>query len=588
MNNSHDDGRDLKRQTRQNNIELLLKYKEIAAESISALGKNVGDSLVLAAKQAGAGAVRLAKSAWEASAFLRAKTVVFAKAAGRFLTAPARRAYRYCARMVREVKAAKHSGGTRAGVKALGFYSGKLFFGKNGIAVTAFNYALPVVSIAFLFNIVAYATSIQYGTKLYVNGQLYGYVQDETVFAEAEQLVQDRITYLSGNDHLEFTESYESDTYDGQETLTKQEIADRMLATIDADVEEGYALYVGEELYGIVKDKTRIENTLESLLDKYRTGVDGERVEFVKSIRFDDGLYLTDSITNDSGIISRLTEMKSVDAYYTVVDGDSPSLIADKLDISMTELYQLNPWLEAGYVYTGDQVLSHRAEPFLTVRITRTEVYEQETPYETEYVDDSSRYEGGQYTYIEGVPGTEQVTADVSYINGYETSRNVLSTVKLTDPENEVIYVGTKQRPSGLTSTEAGTPGKFIWPVGNGGGAIYEQMYGYGGYYGHKGIDISYCEWGTPIWAADSGTVVKVGWDPYGYGNYVIIEHASGWRTLYAHMSDIHVSTWQEVTQGDWIGDMGSTGRSTGTHLHFEVITPDGYNVNPPDYLPYH
>ena len=97
----------------------------------------------------------------------------------------------------------------------------------------------------------------------------------------------------------------------------------------------------------------------------------------------------------------------------------------------------------------------------------------------------------------------------------------------------------------------------------------------------HKGIDI--CDAvGTPITAADSGKVVFSGWDDSGYGNMVKIDHGNGYMTLYAHCDELYVAQGEEVEKGDVISTMGNTGRSTGPHLHFEVInTKTGGNVDP-------
>lgn len=86
----------------------------------------------------------------------------------------------------------------------------------------------------------------------------------------------------------------------------------------------------------------------------------------------------------------------------------------------------------------------------------------------------------------------------------------------------------------------------------------------------HKAIDISN-RGGGPILAADSGTVIASSWDGSGYGNRVMIDHGNGFITLYGHMSVLQVQAGQRVNRGDVIGQMGSTGRSTGTHLHFEI-----------------
>lgn len=114
--------------------------------------------------------------------------------------------------------------------------------------------------------------------------------------------------------------------------------------------------------------------------------------------------------------------------------------------------------------------------------------------------------------------------------------------------------------------------GSWIWP---GAGGITQRFYPW-----HKGIDIANRSGGS-ILAADSGVVVTAGWpDNSGYGNRVMIDHGNGYQTLYAHLSRISVTVGQTVNRGDVIGLMGSTGRSTGTHLHFEIRSSSG-NINP-------
>ncbi|PIR61747.1 MAG: hypothetical protein COU66_02170 [Candidatus Pacebacteria bacterium CG10_big_fil_rev_8_21_14_0_10_44_11] len=104
--------------------------------------------------------------------------------------------------------------------------------------------------------------------------------------------------------------------------------------------------------------------------------------------------------------------------------------------------------------------------------------------------------------------------------------------------------------------------GNFVWPTG---GMITQRYSFY-----HKAIDIAN-RGGGSILAADSGVVVAASWDPSGYGNRIMVDHSNGYVTLYAHLSAIQVVVGQRVNRGDVIGQMGSTGRSTGTHLHFEI-----------------
>jgi len=111
--------------------------------------------------------------------------------------------------------------------------------------------------------------------------------------------------------------------------------------------------------------------------------------------------------------------------------------------------------------------------------------------------------------------------------------------------------------------------GNFMWPTG---GHISQRYSWY-----HQAVDIANSSHPDVV-ASQGGTVTTAGWNAGGYGNYVMIDHGNGYRTLYAHMvtNSIVVKPGQVVTQGQKIGVMGSTGRSTGTHLHFEVIGPGG------------
>ena len=120
--------------------------------------------------------------------------------------------------------------------------------------------------------------------------------------------------------------------------------------------------------------------------------------------------------------------------------------------------------------------------------------------------------------------------------------------------------------------------GSFIWPAGN------HYLSGNDYWSGHLGIDIAAGE-GAPIAAADSGVVVFAGWANGGYGNMVMIDHGNGYQTLYAHLSSVNVSCGRSVGKGTTIGYAGSTGNSTGPHLHFEVRFQGGF-VNPWYVLP--
>lgn len=122
--------------------------------------------------------------------------------------------------------------------------------------------------------------------------------------------------------------------------------------------------------------------------------------------------------------------------------------------------------------------------------------------------------------------------------------------------------------------------GVFIWPANN----HFLSGFDYSPATNHHAIDID-GDLGDAIYAADNGVVVYAGWNNWGYGNVVVINHGNGWQTLYAHLSTYNVGCGQSVWQGTVIGAFGSTGKSSGPHLHYEMMY-NGTKVNPWDYLP--
>jgi murein DD-endopeptidase MepM/ murein hydrolase activator NlpD len=121
--------------------------------------------------------------------------------------------------------------------------------------------------------------------------------------------------------------------------------------------------------------------------------------------------------------------------------------------------------------------------------------------------------------------------------------------------------------------------GSFVWPT--------VEKYLSGNDYNpaiHPGIDIA-GSLGNAVYATDSGVVVFAGWSEFGYGNLIVIDHGNGWQSAYAHLSALNVGCGQSVGQGTVIGALGSTGNSTGPHLHFELRSEIYGKVNPWDFV---
>ena len=123
--------------------------------------------------------------------------------------------------------------------------------------------------------------------------------------------------------------------------------------------------------------------------------------------------------------------------------------------------------------------------------------------------------------------------------------------------------------------------GSFIWPSSK----HYLSGFDYSPDTNHRGIDIA-GTLGEPVWATDAGVIVYAGWNDYGYGNMVMVDHGTGWQSLYAHLNSTAVVCGQSVEQGAIIGALGSTGNSSGPHLHFELMNTSAGKVNPHDFLP--
>ena len=194
-------------------------------------------------------------------------------------------------------------------------------------------------------------------------------------------------------------------------------------------------------------------------------------------------------------------------------------------------------------------------------------------PHETVYEENPSIYQGETSVKIAGVDGQRQVTAKIVKNNGVEVARLELSSNIISSPVTEVIYMGTKALPP-----KQGT-GTFIYPVT---GARLSSKFGARWGRTHYGIDLAIAT-GTKIRASDGGTVIFSGYSG-SYGYVVKIDHGGGFVSLYAHLSSRSVSTGATVKKGQMIGRVGSTGRSTGPHLHFE-IRKNGVKQNPLSYV---
>lgn len=203
-----------------------------------------------------------------------------------------------------------------------------------------------------------------------------------------------------------------------------------------------------------------------------------------------------------------------------------------------------------------------------------------EIPYKTVTQKTTAKLAGYNQVSTKGEKGEKEETHNIKYLNGQVIEDTTTHTAVVKEAVNEVVVVGVGKSYYTAAEKMASSHG-FVWPLNKNVRAQFITSY-WGDGRGHKGIDIC-SPYGTSIYAAKGGTVEYASWNnDYGYN--VIINHGNGIKTRYAHASKLLVKKGETVTQGQTIALVGSTGQSTGNHLHFEVIL-NGTRVNPMPYL---
>ncbi len=248
---------------------------------------------------------------------------------------------------------------------------------------------------------------------------------------------------------------------------------------------------------------------------------------------------------------------------YQVQAGDNPISIAEKFGLRLSTLIWANESLEenAELLSVGQELLI----PALDGVLHTIKEGDTLTSIGTLYSVDAS--------LIAWFPGNHLKSVEAPLTIGE----------RLMVPGGRKPYVAPPPAPAApqrvvqqtSTTTTSSRRGYFVWPTG---GRVSQYSNAY-----HIALDIA-APMGTPIYASAGGTIVYSGWDNSGYGYTILLDHGNGWRTRYAHLSGMYFEVNDRVSQGELIALMGSTGRSTGPHLHFEILYK-GWRYNPLDYL---
>jgi murein DD-endopeptidase MepM/ murein hydrolase activator NlpD len=260
---------------------------------------------------------------------------------------------------------------------------------------------------------------------------------------------------------------------------------------------------------------------------------------------------------------------------YECKDDDTLWGIARDHDTTVDDILAANAGLTE-VIGPGKKICLHKKTPIVNVKVTKDIEYNEEIPFDTQNIEDSDVQRGKVKVVTPGQNGEKRVFAKVVLNNGKEISRDVVKVEPIRDPQTQVQRVNTKKSKTPVYVAS----GRFLNPAGG----VLTSRFGMRWGRRHEGIDIG-GSYNAPIKAADGGTVTYAGWMS-GYGNYITIDHENGYTTGYGHLSQISVKCGQHVSKGQVIGKMGSTGHSTGVHLHFEV-KKNGVFTDPLKYVSY-
>ena len=433
--------------------------------------------------------------------------------------------------------------------------------------------ALVVVALCALLSLYTIGTTAVYdGSEL---GTVSGIRTVNAVVSDIEDITRQTLgdeDYTINRDKLDTTVG----VVPRQAVESREEFTDNLSDELGL-VEYAYVLYIDGEPVAATTFPNALEEMLEQLKKSYITASTVDSY-FVENVEIKQEYTDASLVMNLGNIAEILNATKSGEVTYTVEAGDSYYYIADLYDMSVDDLLDMNPGYDPKLLRVGDVLTISNAVPYLTVVDVERQNYVQDVPYQVEYQDDNTMYQGDYKVLSPGVYGKADVTANVTYINGEETDRQVVASVTLSEPVTETQARGTIPRPTWFPT------GSFRWPCSGTLTSYFGRrntgIRGASTY--HEGIDIAN-SYGTAIYAADGGTVSYSGWRS-GFGYLVIIDHGNGYQTYYGHNSSLLVSTGEHVYKGQQIARMGSTGISSGNHCHFGIKI-NGTFVNPLNYL---
>lgn len=423
--------------------------------------------------------------------------------------------------------------------------------------------------------VAVFASAVDY--EYAYNGRTLGIVKEQRDVLEILEMVSEELSLEYGSSIVIDPEtditfkpviSYGKDIDDADTVLRR--------FTYMGDIQaQAFAIVVDGERIATVESEKIAQDVLDSIKAMYTKDRDAkyEYVGFAEDVKIEPYNTTLANVSSKSAALKKIKSGGQQEVTYTVKSGDTLYGICDKLGVNLQELKKMNPKIkDTMTLHVGDKFVTQQEIPLITVETVEVSVFAEAIDYKTVTKESSKYYKGETVVTQAGKKGKARVTARLTKHNGVTVDREDLSVETIKKPVNKIVVKGTKAVPA-----KKGT-GTFMRPVNVG---VYA---GYGMRWGrmHYGLDYA-APTGTPIYAADGGTVTSAGWSG-AYGYAIVIDHGANKKTLYAHCSRLFVSAGTKVYKGQHIAAVGSTGRSTGPHCHFEIFI-NGANVNPSYYV---
>lgn len=412
------------------------------------------------------------------------------------------------------------------------------------------------------------------GYEYSYNGRVLGVVKEQEDVLKILDVVQEQ---LSKEHNAQVAIDRNLDIHFERVIALNREIDDseevlRQLTYMQDMKIKAVALYINGNREAILSSEKDAQEILEAVQTSFlstSTNTEYEKIGFAEAVEIKEIDTKLGRIMNFEDTFSKIMTGAVAKRIHEVVSGDTFSGIAKKYSISSSDLRMANPGINPERLSIGQEIILTQTVPLLTVQTVEVATYIEPVPFETVQKETDTMYKGEQSVRVQGQNGERSVVARIVKNNGVEISKTELSSSIIKQPVEKVVHVGTKPPPA-LQGT-----GSFIYPVT--GARLTTRYSRY-----HQAIDLAISS-GTKIRAADGGTVISSGYSG-SYGYVVRINHGGNRVTLYAHCSKLLVKAGDKVYQGQHIANVGSTGRSTGPHVHFEVII-NGVKRNPLDYL---